>query len=191
MTENPGIHVLSDARWLELEPLINEVRPYCEVPHENLRQTIEAIVWWHQNGGNGLGGRRLRPRLRRLPGAHLGHGRPALDPAEAYRRTSRLPAVDLQQLPPRREPLGPSQGMACRCHALQEHRPSLPRRPLPRSHIRLAQGLTGPRLRKIEEGFGENTFSPTLLPYAIRPAFLSARIGRTHRAKRVASSSCR
>ena len=50
MTENPGIHVLSDGRWAELEPLINEVRPPCKVPHDNLRQTIEAIVWRHQNG---------------------------------------------------------------------------------------------------------------------------------------------
>ena len=50
MTENPGIHILSDARWAELEPLINEVRPHCKVPHDNLRQTIEAILWRHQNG---------------------------------------------------------------------------------------------------------------------------------------------
>ena len=50
MTKNPGIHVLSDARWAELEPLINEVRPHCKVPHDNLRQTIEAILWRHQNG---------------------------------------------------------------------------------------------------------------------------------------------
>jgi transposase len=50
MTGNPGIHVLSDARWAELEPLINKVRPPCKVPHDNLRQTIEAIVWRHQNG---------------------------------------------------------------------------------------------------------------------------------------------
>ena len=50
MTGNPGIHILSDVRWAELEPLINEVRPPCKVPHENLRQTIEAILWRHQNG---------------------------------------------------------------------------------------------------------------------------------------------
>src|SRR5919202_2034959 len=50
MTENPGIHVLSDARWAELEPLIDEVRPHCKVPHDNLRETIEAILWRHQNG---------------------------------------------------------------------------------------------------------------------------------------------
>jgi transposase len=50
MTENPGIHVLTDARWAELEPLIDEVRPPCKVPHDNLRETIEAILWRHQNG---------------------------------------------------------------------------------------------------------------------------------------------
>ena len=33
-----------------MEPLINEVRPPCKVQHENLRQTIEAILWRHQNG---------------------------------------------------------------------------------------------------------------------------------------------
>jgi hypothetical protein len=35
MTENAGIHVLADARWAELEPLIDEVRPHCKVPHGN------------------------------------------------------------------------------------------------------------------------------------------------------------
>jgi transposase len=50
MMGNPGIHVLSDARWAELEPLIDEVRPRCKVPHENLRRTIEAIPWRRQNG---------------------------------------------------------------------------------------------------------------------------------------------
>ena len=50
MTTNPGIHVLTDARWAFLEPLIDEVRPHCKVPHEDLRQTIEAILWRHQNG---------------------------------------------------------------------------------------------------------------------------------------------
>ena len=49
-TTNPGIHVLTDARWASLEPLIDEVRPHCKVPHEDLRQTIGAILWRHQNG---------------------------------------------------------------------------------------------------------------------------------------------
>jgi transposase len=50
MTGNPGTRALSDAQWASLEPLIDEVRPPCAVPHENLRRTIEAIVWRHQNG---------------------------------------------------------------------------------------------------------------------------------------------
>src|SRR5512144_266061 len=53
MTGNPGIHVLTDARWAELEPLIDEVRPHGKVPHDDLRQTIAAIVWRHQNGAKG------------------------------------------------------------------------------------------------------------------------------------------
>ena len=44
MTDNPGIHVLNAARWAELQPLINEARLHCKVPHEDLRETIEAIL---------------------------------------------------------------------------------------------------------------------------------------------------
>ncbi len=50
MASNPGIHVLTDEQWAALEPLIDEVRPHSKVPHANLRQTIEAIFWRHQNG---------------------------------------------------------------------------------------------------------------------------------------------
>ncbi len=50
MTESSGIHVLSGARWAEVEPLIDAVRPHREVPLGNLRRTIEAILWRHQNG---------------------------------------------------------------------------------------------------------------------------------------------
>ena len=50
MVSNPGIHVLTDEQWAALEPLIDEVRPHSKVPHANLRQTIEAIFWRHQNG---------------------------------------------------------------------------------------------------------------------------------------------
>ena len=42
--------MLADAKWAALEPLIEEVRPRCKVPHKDLRQTIEAILWRHQNG---------------------------------------------------------------------------------------------------------------------------------------------
>ena len=50
MAGKPGIHVLSDMQWAELEPLINEDRPHCKGPHEDLRQTNAAILWRHQNG---------------------------------------------------------------------------------------------------------------------------------------------
>src|SRR3954466_4748224 len=55
MMDNPGIHVLSDTQWGVLAPLINEVRPHCKVPHGDLRQTIEAILWRHQNGAKWRG----------------------------------------------------------------------------------------------------------------------------------------
>src|SRR4029450_7129322 len=32
------------------ERLMDEVRPPSKVPHDNLRETIEAILWRHQNG---------------------------------------------------------------------------------------------------------------------------------------------
>ena len=50
MTADPGTHVLTDARWASLEPLIDEARPHCKVPHEGPRQVIEAILRRHQNG---------------------------------------------------------------------------------------------------------------------------------------------
>jgi transposase len=44
------LRVISDELWAVLEPLINEVRPWAARPIENLRRTIEAIVWRHDNG---------------------------------------------------------------------------------------------------------------------------------------------
>jgi hypothetical protein len=55
-----------------------------------------------------------------------------------------LSALDLRQPPPRREPLGPPQGMARRRHALRKNRMLLLGRPVPGCNRRLAQGLTGP-----------------------------------------------
>jgi transposase len=46
MTDNPGIHVLTDARWASLEPLIDEVRPHCKVPHEDLRRDCREFRVW-------------------------------------------------------------------------------------------------------------------------------------------------
>jgi transposase len=44
------MQVLSDAQWKVLEPLIEAVRPRGKTAHGDLRRTIEAILWRHQNG---------------------------------------------------------------------------------------------------------------------------------------------
>src|SRR5688572_6865702 len=44
------LQVISDERWAVLEPLLNEVRPWAARPIQDLRRTIEAIVWRHDNG---------------------------------------------------------------------------------------------------------------------------------------------
>ena len=44
------LRVISDALWSVLEPLLNEVRPWAARPIKNVRRTIEAIVWRHDNG---------------------------------------------------------------------------------------------------------------------------------------------
>jgi transposase len=44
------VRVLSDARWDELRPLIEDCRPKGKTPPQDLRRTIEAILWRHQNG---------------------------------------------------------------------------------------------------------------------------------------------
>src|SRR3954453_14617870 len=40
----------SDARWAVLEPLGEACRPPAKVPPANLRRTIGAILWRHENG---------------------------------------------------------------------------------------------------------------------------------------------
>ena len=42
--------VLSDAQWTVLTPLIEQCRPRGKTQHHDLRRTIEAIIWRHQNG---------------------------------------------------------------------------------------------------------------------------------------------
>ena len=42
--------VLTDAQWVALAPLIEQCRPRGKTPHHDLRRTIEAITWRHQNG---------------------------------------------------------------------------------------------------------------------------------------------
>jgi transposase len=49
------MQVLSDAQWAVLAPLIEECRPKGKTPHRDLRRTIEAIIWRHQNGAKWRG----------------------------------------------------------------------------------------------------------------------------------------
>ena len=42
--------MLTDAQWVGLEPLIEACRPKGKTPPQDLRRTISAIVWRHQNG---------------------------------------------------------------------------------------------------------------------------------------------
>ena len=39
-----------DAQWMSLELLIEACRPKGKTPPQDLRRTISAIVWRHQNG---------------------------------------------------------------------------------------------------------------------------------------------
>ena len=50
MTDETGYGVLTDAQWAALAPLIEQCRPAHKTEHVNLRRTIEAIVWRHDNG---------------------------------------------------------------------------------------------------------------------------------------------
>ena len=42
--------VLTDAQWDQLAPLIEACRPRGKTEPRDLRRTIEAIIWRHQNG---------------------------------------------------------------------------------------------------------------------------------------------
>ncbi len=42
--------MLTDAQWAVLEPLIEACRPKGKTPPQDLRRTISAILWRHQNG---------------------------------------------------------------------------------------------------------------------------------------------
>jgi transposase len=42
--------MVSDAQWTRLEPLIEACRPKGKTPPQDLRRTISAILWRHQNG---------------------------------------------------------------------------------------------------------------------------------------------
>ncbi len=49
------VRVLPDAAWTVWEPLIEEVRPRGKTPPKDLRHSISAIVWRHQNGAKWRG----------------------------------------------------------------------------------------------------------------------------------------
>jgi transposase len=42
--------MLTNAQWAMLEPLIEACRPKGKTPPQDLRRTIGAILWRHQNG---------------------------------------------------------------------------------------------------------------------------------------------
>ena len=42
--------VFTDAAWAVWEPLIEAVRPHGKTPPKELRRTISAVFWRHQNG---------------------------------------------------------------------------------------------------------------------------------------------
>ena len=44
------MQVFTDAQWAVLQPLIEECRPKGKTQHHDLRRTVEAILWRHQNG---------------------------------------------------------------------------------------------------------------------------------------------
>src|ERR687897_743065 len=42
--------MLSDEQWALLEPLVEACRPKGKTPPQDLRRTLSAILWRHQNG---------------------------------------------------------------------------------------------------------------------------------------------
>src|SRR5215203_1005389 len=45
-----GGSMLTDGAWMSLEPLLEACRPKGKTPPQDLRRTISAILWRHQNG---------------------------------------------------------------------------------------------------------------------------------------------
>src|SRR3954467_2471619 len=42
--------MLTDTQWGRLEPLIEACRPKGKTPPQDLRRTLSALVWRHENG---------------------------------------------------------------------------------------------------------------------------------------------
>ena len=53
--------MLADAHWMSLEPLIEACRPKGKTPPQDLRRTISALVWRHQNGAKWRAIQRVHP----------------------------------------------------------------------------------------------------------------------------------
>ena len=47
--------MLSDALWAMLEPLVEACRPKGKTPPQDLRRTLSAILWRHENGAKERG----------------------------------------------------------------------------------------------------------------------------------------
>jgi transposase len=78
MADRDRLKVLTDAQWEVLAPLIEASRPPYKTDHHDLRRTIEAIIWRHDNGA----------KWRQIP-AELG---PWWMAAQTFSRWSRLGA---------------------------------------------------------------------------------------------------
>jgi transposase len=78
MADRDRLAVLTDAQWEVLAPLIEACRPPDKTNHHDLRRTIEAIIWRHDNGA----------KWRQIPAA-LG---PWWMAAQTFGRWSRLGA---------------------------------------------------------------------------------------------------
>ena len=50
MADRDRLVALTDAQWAALEPLIEACRPRGKTRHHDLRRTVEAIIWRHDNG---------------------------------------------------------------------------------------------------------------------------------------------
>ncbi len=50
MAEGSGVQIFTDGVWAVWEPLIEAVRPRGKTPPKDLRRTLSAILWRHQNG---------------------------------------------------------------------------------------------------------------------------------------------
>ena len=76
MADRDRLKILTNTQWEVLAPLIEACRPPYKTNHHDLRRTIEAIIWRHDNGA----------KWRQIP-AELG---PWWMAAQTFSRWSRL-----------------------------------------------------------------------------------------------------